>query len=332
MQLNHQSAEFLINNNNNNNNTSRTVLSGLSLNTLNTKQPRQQQQQQQQQTLLVANQLQQLILQQQLINESVSDSLNSNSIQQQAAAAARYKTELCRSYQENGTCKYGEKCQFAHGFNELRSMMRHPKYKTELCRTFHAAGYCPYGPRCHFVHENTSQNKQNNQKHQSPLKKNQQHQENITNSLLMCASDSLSREFNQLNLNEQFLSFTSSANGFLGSSMPLNGIGSSSSSGVSSRKESTSSSSSSTEISPRSLSPSENIPHNFGFSSHHLSHAKTDSNSSINQLSSCFTGSNLMNYGNSFGNGLLDNDNDDDVYEPSTQLLVNQILSNINYF
>lgn len=68
-------------------------------------------------------------------------------------AAQRYKTELCRSFQEHGTCKYGEKCQFAHGCQELRSMNRHPKYKSELCRTFHAAGYCPYGPRCHFVHE-----------------------------------------------------------------------------------------------------------------------------------------------------------------------------------
>lgn len=68
-------------------------------------------------------------------------------------AAQRYKTELCRSFQEHGTCKYGEKCQFAHGYQELRSMNRHPKYKSELCRTFHAAGYCPYGPRCHFVHE-----------------------------------------------------------------------------------------------------------------------------------------------------------------------------------
>ncbi|EFX77126.1 hypothetical protein DAPPUDRAFT_9312, partial [Daphnia pulex] len=66
--------------------------------------------------------------------------------------SSRYKTELCRPYEENGTCKYGDKCQFAHGFHELRSLIRHPKYKTELCRTFHTIGFCPYGPRCHFVH------------------------------------------------------------------------------------------------------------------------------------------------------------------------------------
>ncbi|XP_049640665.1 mRNA decay activator protein ZFP36L2 [Suncus etruscus] len=66
--------------------------------------------------------------------------------------SARYKTELCRPFAESGACKYGDKCQFAHGGHELRSLARHPKYKTELCRTFHSSGFCPYGPRCHFVH------------------------------------------------------------------------------------------------------------------------------------------------------------------------------------
>ncbi|CAD6234116.1 GSCOCG00007569001-RA-CDS [Cotesia congregata] len=65
---------------------------------------------------------------------------------------SRYKTELCRPFEESGTCKYGDKCQFAHGYNELRNLTRHPKYKTELCRTFHTIGFCPYGPRCHFIH------------------------------------------------------------------------------------------------------------------------------------------------------------------------------------
>ncbi|CAH1159839.1 unnamed protein product [Phaedon cochleariae] len=69
-----------------------------------------------------------------------------------AANTSRYKTELCRPFEEFGVCKYGDKCQFAHGYNELRSLARHPKYKTELCRTYHTVGFCPYGPRCHFVH------------------------------------------------------------------------------------------------------------------------------------------------------------------------------------
>lgn len=64
----------------------------------------------------------------------------------------RYKTELCRPFQENSFCRYGDKCQFAHGLAELRSLSRHPKYKTEPCRTYHSTGFCPYGSRCHFIH------------------------------------------------------------------------------------------------------------------------------------------------------------------------------------
>lgn len=63
-----------------------------------------------------------------------------------------YKTELCRSFAETGTCRYGLKCQFAHGASELRPVSRHPKYKTEICKTFHTQGTCPYGTRCRFIH------------------------------------------------------------------------------------------------------------------------------------------------------------------------------------
>ncbi len=31
-------------------------------------------------------------------------------------------------------------------------MLRHPKYKTEVCRTFAQQGACPYGSRCRFIH------------------------------------------------------------------------------------------------------------------------------------------------------------------------------------
>ncbi|KAI5124424.1 hypothetical protein M0805_008308 [Coniferiporia weirii] len=63
-----------------------------------------------------------------------------------------YKTELCRSWEEKGTCRYGPKCQFAHGEEEIRKVARHPKYKTEICRTFWVSGSCPYGKRCCFIH------------------------------------------------------------------------------------------------------------------------------------------------------------------------------------
>jgi len=63
-----------------------------------------------------------------------------------------YKTEFCRSWMESKTCKYGDKCQFAHGLKELRHLNRHPKYKTEICKSFHEDGTCPFGTRCRFVH------------------------------------------------------------------------------------------------------------------------------------------------------------------------------------
>ena len=64
-----------------------------------------------------------------------------------------YKTELCRSWIETGECRYNDKCQFAHGRDELRCVVRHPKYKTQVCRTYTTTGQCPYGNRCRFIHE-----------------------------------------------------------------------------------------------------------------------------------------------------------------------------------
>jgi len=85
-------------------------------------------------------------------HSSASSTTSSGTSGQSKVNTSRYKTELCRPFSEHGTCKYGEKCQFAHGQGDLRSVTRHPKYKTELCRTYHSVGFCPYGPRCHFVH------------------------------------------------------------------------------------------------------------------------------------------------------------------------------------
>lgn len=91
------------------------------------------------------------------LSDSDGDRLNSAS--HRSGNSSRYKTELCRPFEESGSCKYGDKCQFAHGYHELRNLSRHPKYKTELCRTFHTVGFCPYGPRCHFLHEAEGQGK-----------------------------------------------------------------------------------------------------------------------------------------------------------------------------
>ncbi|KAL4612382.1 hypothetical protein ACB092_08G194400 [Castanea dentata] len=68
-----------------------------------------------------------------------------------------YKTELCNKWQETGECPYGDNCQFAHGVEELRPVLRHPRYKTEVCRMVLNGVVCPYGHRCHFRHALTEQ-------------------------------------------------------------------------------------------------------------------------------------------------------------------------------
>lgn len=67
----------------------------------------------------------------------------------------KYKTELCRNYSTYGYCSYSLRCQFAHGFEELRCRTRHPKYKTEFCRNF-LSGFCKYGTRCQFLHHSSN--------------------------------------------------------------------------------------------------------------------------------------------------------------------------------
>lgn len=70
----------------------------------------------------------------------------------QTARNNLYKTELCKHFTENGACRYGSKCQFAHGEEELRGVLRHPKYKTTRCKAFLSTGKCMYGSRCRFIH------------------------------------------------------------------------------------------------------------------------------------------------------------------------------------
>jgi len=113
-------------------------------------------------------------------SSSSSNTSSSAASQQQQSKVntSRYKTELCRPFSEHGTCKYGDKCQFAHGQAELRSVTRHPKYKTDLCRTYHSVGFCPYGPRCHFVHnlDEVTNEPSNNQGPPQAQKQQQQQQ------------------------------------------------------------------------------------------------------------------------------------------------------------
>lgn len=62
---------------------------------------------------------------------------------------------MCKNFQETGKCKYGWKCQYAHGSTEMKSKTStgNRKYKTVLCQKFYTEGYCKYGARCTYRHD-----------------------------------------------------------------------------------------------------------------------------------------------------------------------------------
>ena len=69
----------------------------------------------------------------------------------------KYKTELCKYYEINGFCKYGDNCAYAHGKENLRSKITNTTaYRTKKCSQFFQSGYCPYGNRCQFAHQISS--------------------------------------------------------------------------------------------------------------------------------------------------------------------------------
>ena len=82
----------------------------------------------------------------------------------------RYKTALCKNYIQNHSCPYGDKCQFAHGEQELRSFNAQPQnmmyslgmnpknqnnmlnYKIVKCKNWEKDKSCKYGAHCTFAH------------------------------------------------------------------------------------------------------------------------------------------------------------------------------------
>jgi butyrate response factor 1 len=69
-----------------------------------------------------------------------------------------YKTNLCDTFEEFGECKYGDKCQYAHGKHELRAkpvVVLPTSYKTVRCKKYWGKdSICPYGTNCKFAHDN----------------------------------------------------------------------------------------------------------------------------------------------------------------------------------
>jgi hypothetical protein len=93
-----------------------------------------------------------------------------------------YKSELCKMFSETGICKFGDRCQFAHGKKELREVDRHKKYKTRKCKKFHEEGICPFGNRCAFIHGEEQRKSPQNLKN-SKEKKSKDYESNFLSQL-----------------------------------------------------------------------------------------------------------------------------------------------------
>ena len=76
----------------------------------------------------------------------------SDSPDSQHRDADKYKTELCRNWMQTGACPYNDRCQFAHGYVDMRVRKQPAAYKTRICRTFALTSTCPYGTKCRFIH------------------------------------------------------------------------------------------------------------------------------------------------------------------------------------
>jgi hypothetical protein len=54
----------------------------------------------------------------------------------------KFKTEMCKNWQETGKCNYGVKCKFAHGREDLVDknfviMNNNNRYKSKKCNSYH---------------------------------------------------------------------------------------------------------------------------------------------------------------------------------------------------
>ena len=80
--------------------------------------------------------------------------------EQGAGSNNKVKTTLCRNFIRDGYCPYNDKCQFAHGVDELKcNSQQKSQYKTKICPNFSKKNFCPYGARCNYKHEKNASKK-----------------------------------------------------------------------------------------------------------------------------------------------------------------------------
>lgn len=69
----------------------------------------------------------------------------------------KFKTEICKYWEEKGSCPYGKRCAFAHGTQDKRYKGNMKERRLAIkCVNFHQNGYCAYGRRCQYQHFSTT--------------------------------------------------------------------------------------------------------------------------------------------------------------------------------
>lgn len=85
-------------------------------------------------------------------NTGMNSHHNSNHNNKNKTDKSLFKTELCATFQKTGFCPYNDKCQFAHGLDELKAAPKSRKWKTKMCKNWIEKGHCRYGKRCCYKH------------------------------------------------------------------------------------------------------------------------------------------------------------------------------------
>mmetsp|Transcript_10842 Transcript_10842/g.17993 ORF Transcript_10842/g.17993 Transcript_10842/m.17993 type:complete len:819 (-) Transcript_10842:930-3386(-) len=77
--------------------------------------------------------------------------------------SAKVKTEMCRDYNKPGGCRFGDKCNYAHGEHQLKNqklmdlaaagLVDTEVYRTHVCVPWVATGACPFDQRCARLHD-----------------------------------------------------------------------------------------------------------------------------------------------------------------------------------
>lgn len=91
--------------------------------------------------------------------ENLADFCINSSKKKVVVDTKKFKTEMCKNWMDFGSCRYGKKCKFAHGKEEMheKNVPNKTKYKSKGCQTFYSLGYCPYGSRCLFRHDDRNE-------------------------------------------------------------------------------------------------------------------------------------------------------------------------------